>query len=157
MTPTFSGEVQLRRWSESSTQGVQVTFALADADDLEPLKIKSGKRFMAVLVEIGDDETPVQYPPGAVVPCDKNLKPTFGPLVLWLVVRCREPEFWAFLGNEFKLGTLTPTSEPDCAERVKSLLMIDSRKEIDANPELEKLCNDLIRHPYQRWLVRRSG
>jgi hypothetical protein len=60
MKPTFQGEVQMRRWSDSSTQGVQITFALPDADDLAPLKAKVGKRFVAVLVEIGDDEQPVE-------------------------------------------------------------------------------------------------
>lgn len=146
LTPTFQGEVQLRRWSESSTQGVQVTFALADSDDLEPLKIKSGKRFMAVLVEINDDETPVQ-----------PLSEPIGPLCKWLVLRCKEPEFWAFLGDEFRLGRATPVSDAECSSVVRSILMIESRKEVDANPEVEKTFHETIRQPYQKWLVRRSG
>lgn len=154
MTPTFSGEVQLRRWSESSTQGVQVTFALADADDLEPLKIKSGKRFMAVLVEIGDDEAPV--PPSPDVRIPTSVKEPIGPLAKWLVLRCKEPEFWDFLTSEFPNGPAIH-SEPDAADFVKELLGIASRKEVDTNLGAESTLHADIRHPYQRWLVRRSG
>lgn len=146
MTPLFQGEVQLRRWSESSSQGVQVTFALADSDDLEPLKMKSGKRFMAVLVEIGDDEQAVQPP-----------KEPIGPLCKWLVMRCAESEFWKFLAEDFRLGKAAPKSAEECSVVVKSLLMIDSRKEIDADPEAGKVFHELIRQPYQKWLVRRGG
>lgn len=155
MTPTFQGEVQLRRWSESSTQGVQVTFALADAHDLEPLKIKSGKRFMAVLVEIGNDETPVQYPPGAVVPADKDFKSALGPIAYWLVLRCDDPEFWAFLRAEG--GYPNCDSKLGAEAAVKQILMVTSRKLVDGNPEIERRCKALIMHPYQKWLVRRSG
>lgn len=144
MTPTFQGEVQLRRWSESSTQGVQVTFALADADDLEPLKIKSGKRFMAVLVEINDDETPVQ-PQGEPI----------GPLCKWLVLRCKEPEFWAWLTNAYPKHDFQ--AEAHATEFVRHLLNIRSRKDLDVDRAAEERFHELIRHPYQKWLVRRSG
>lgn len=146
MTPLFQGEVQLRRWSESSSQGVQVTFALADSDDLEPLKMKSGKRFMAVLVEIGDDEQAVQPP-----------KEPIGPLCKWLVMRCAEPEFWAFLVHQFSAVNEAPTSADECTEVVKSLLRIKSRREVDDSLAKKVLFDDLIRNPYQRYLVRRSA
>ncbi len=144
MTPTFQGEVQLRRWSESSTQGVQVTFALADADDLEPLKIKSGRRFMAVLVEINDDETPVQ-------PQSEPI----GPLCKWLVMRCAEPEFRAWLSSVFTAMTIK--DEADVKALVLDLLGLTSRKELDGNPTAEAKFHQKIRQPYQMWLVRRSG
>lgn len=141
-TPTFAGEVQLRRWSESSTQGVQVTFALADSDDLEPLKAKSGKRFMAVLVELGDDEQPVE-PPSKV-----------GPLCQWLVMRCNEPEFWKWLSEE---SWGTHIGSPDAASNaVRSMLRVDSRKEIDGNPQVEQNFHQNIRGPYSKWLIRRG-
>ena len=60
MTPSFQGEVQFRRYSDTSTQGQQVVFAVEDREALEPFIGKEGKRFMAVLVEIGDDEQPVE-------------------------------------------------------------------------------------------------
>lgn len=157
MTPTFQGEVQLRRWSESSTQGVQVTFALADSDELGPLKIKSGKRFACVLVEIGDDEKPVQYPPGAVVPADKSMTPTVGPLAYWLVMRCKEPEFWAWLNYEGWPSNVDVTSSEMAGDVVKKILGVESRKDVDSDPEAETRFHVAIRQPYQKWLVRRSG
>lgn len=153
MTPTFQGEVQLRRWSESSTQGVQVTFALADADDLEPLKIKSGKRFMAVLVEIGDDEQPAHDPK-----LNPLLNREVGPLCKWLVMRCEEPEFWEWLGSQIINGKKCQASTAEHAkEAVCYILNITSRKEVDGNPEVESYFHEAIRRPYQHWLVRRQG
>lgn len=72
----YAGEVQLLRWSESSTTGRTVLFQIPEETVEHPFKRfnvrdKSaktpGKRFMAVLVEIGDDEKPVAQ----VMPKDK--------------------------------------------------------------------------------------
>lgn len=140
MTPLFQGELQLRRWSESSTQGVQVTFALADADDLEPLKMKSGKRFMAVLVEVGDDEMPVQPPPTQL-----------GTLGLWLVQRCKDPEFWQWLNADLSYNV---GCDADAALAVKHILAVESRKDVDGNPEAEACFHSYIRKPFQAWLAK---
>jgi hypothetical protein len=65
--PTFSGEFQLAGWSESHNGGCKVTFWLADSSDLDAFRAmtvrkgqQAGHRLAAVLVEIGDDEQPVQ-------------------------------------------------------------------------------------------------
>jgi hypothetical protein len=67
ITPTFSGEMQLAAWSESHTGGCKVTFWLPTPQDLDAFRAltvrkgnHAGHRFMAVLVEVGDDEQPVQ-------------------------------------------------------------------------------------------------
>jgi hypothetical protein len=62
----FSGEMQLMNWGESSANGAWVKFWITpeDLEAFRHLKCKSGKiaghRVAAVLVEIGDDEQPVQ-------------------------------------------------------------------------------------------------
>lgn len=142
----FNGEVQLRRWSESSTQGVQVTFALADASELEPLKAKSGKRFACVLVEIGDDELPVAQP--------KPREP-LGQNCLWAVGRCKEKEFWAFLNHE-KDSSQWVRNEAQARDALLQLCGVDSRKELD-DPEGGKHFIAAIKGPYQRWLASRGG
>jgi hypothetical protein len=60
-------EVMLLAWAESSTRGRTVTLLLPEGHEEHPFKrfaMKSGKRagqrFMAVFVEIGDDEQPVE-------------------------------------------------------------------------------------------------
>lgn len=67
MIPTFQGEVQLAGWRESHNSGATVTFWLPSSDDLNPFRgltakkgNTAGHRFACVLVEIGDDEQPVQ-------------------------------------------------------------------------------------------------
>jgi hypothetical protein len=67
---TFQGELQLAGWSETHNGGCKVTFWLPDAAELDAFRAltvrkgnTAGHRFMAALVEIGDDEQPVQHEP----------------------------------------------------------------------------------------------
>lgn len=67
ITPTFHGEMQLAGWSESHNSGCKVTFWLQSSEDLEAFRAltvrkgnTAGQRFMAALVEVGDDEQPVR-------------------------------------------------------------------------------------------------
>ena len=141
MTPAFQGEVQFRRYSDTSTQGAQIVLSLADRDELSTFIGKEGKRFMAVFVEIGDDERPVE--------------PKVGPLAYWLVLRCNEQEFWRWLECEVNDGNQIKSSD-EAARVVKLYMDVKSRKDIDGNPEKERQFHELIRGPYSRWLLRRG-
>lgn len=163
--PTFAGEVQLRRWSESSTQGVQITFALADAADLERFRGMEGKRFMAALVQVGDDEQPV--PPDAGNPASQKLREPLGDLCWRAVQWCRDPEFAVFVhGVFYKLWPTglpgTPvvkegdSAEPFCKFAVQQICGIESRKELDTTPEARRLFNEHIRGPFQKHLIARG-
>ena len=163
-TPTFAGEVQLRRWSESSTQGVQVTFALAESADLDKFKGLDGKRFMAVLVQIGDDEQPVVDPAksstGAVSQQGPNAQRTgsstrVGDLCWRAVQWCKEPEFWAFLTFDPVIKGMV-SDEAGAKHYVQTVCGIESRKELDTNPEAARKFNQLIRGPYQKHLIARG-
>jgi hypothetical protein len=66
VAPAFQGEMMLAGWVENHNSGAKVTFWLPDAEALEcfrSMTVKkgntAGQRFMAVLVEVGDDEKPV--------------------------------------------------------------------------------------------------
>jgi hypothetical protein len=138
MTPTFQGEVQFRRWSDSSTQGVQVTFALPDSADLEPLKHKAGKRFMAVLVEIGDDEQPVQPP---------TKKDQRGPLCKEACDYCELPAFQGWVGG---LGyTTDELGAKACI--LNSCNLSSSRVELDQSETAAQLFRTRIRIPFMKW------
>lgn len=155
-TPTFAGEVQLRRWSESSTQGVQVTFALAESADLDKFKGLDGKRFMAVLVQIGDDEQPVDANP-LISKQSANSRSAREPLgdLCWRAVQwCKEPEFWRFLNSTFSCDEVT--NEDEASELVKFLCCVNSRKELDTDAESGRQFNQLIRGPYQKHLIARG-
>jgi hypothetical protein len=151
MIPAFSGEIQLAGWSESHTGGCKVTFWLQSTEDLEPFRAltvrkgnTAGHRFMAALVEIGDDEKPVQ-------PTVKDFltheKPKGGPLSIEAASMCRHPEFlsrWGF------------SSEKEAAQAMCEFLGINSRSEIDHDEDVK---NDFIvyyRGPFLKHLVARG-
>ena len=150
----FQGEVQFRRYSDTSTQGQQVVFAVADREALESFIGKEGKRFMAVLVEIGDDEQPVAGNPVTADIGKTISKPNqrLGDLAWRAVQWCKEPEFITFL------NTLEPgiDSEFDAADYVRRVCGAGSRKELDTNPACKQMFNQLIRGPYQKHLMARG-
>jgi hypothetical protein len=145
LTPTFQGEVQMRRWSDSSTQGVQVTFALADSEDLEPLKAKAGKRFMAVLVEIGDDEMPVAGNP-------VSEKAKVGPLCREAVDLCRMPEFQEWVAADDEIPT-----EHGAKSYMLGVCDVSSRRHLDEIPSAADRFISNIRIPFMRYMKERKA
>ena len=166
----FQGEVQFRRYSDTSTQGQQVVFAVADREALESFIGKEGKRFMAVLVQIGDDEQPVMgFPISTDIgnPTSGKQRERLGDLAWRSVQWCKEPEFADFITAKFYdlhpsglPGTpvVNPngSSEEFCKFAVQALCGIESRKELDANEDAKRLFNQLIRGPYQKHLMARG-
>lgn len=161
MKPTFTGEIQLAGWSESHNGGCKVTFWLQSPDELEAFRAltvrkgnTAGHRFMAALVEIGDDEQPVQKIDTSPERVQKMAKNELGPLAYWLVLRCGEPEFqnWIWSNYSYLPGK---SSEKHCADTVKILCEVKSRKDIDGNPEATRLMNLHIRGPYMKHLAAR--
>ncbi len=170
-TPTFAGEVQLRRWSESSTQGVQVTFALAESSELDKFKGLDGKRFMAVLVQIGDDEQPVTGNPATANTGKSHIqREPLGDLCWRAVQWCKDPVFYSFIApvydralggqglgtGDIYVGRDVATREDFCRHAILVLCEIQTRKELDTNPEAARKFNELIRAPYQKHLIARG-
>jgi hypothetical protein len=161
MTPTFAGEMQLAGWSESHTGGCKVTFWLQSPDDLAAFRAltvrkgnTAGHRFMAALVEIGDDEKPSQAAPvadmGNPIP-----RAHIGDACYRTVQWCANPEFWAFL-NECHVDFAEVTNAKEAAEVVKFLCTVESRKELDTDNEANKAWHRLIREPYRVYLERQK-
>jgi hypothetical protein len=135
--PLWQGEVQFRRYSDTSTQGQQIVFAVLDREALEPFIGKEGKRFAAVLVEIGDDEQPVAPQPR---------KDTRGPLCREACDYCAMPDFERWI---------TPRGEFWGAEAIKEWMLekcgIKSRKELDADEMAAARFIREVRIPFMRW------
>lgn len=151
-TPTFAGEVQFRRYSDTSTQGTQIVLALPDREALQSFIGLEGKRFMAVLVQIGDDEQPVLNTPKT-----GDLKPRepLGDLCWRAVQWCKEPEFIRWVETQ----TLADPGHGDeaLAKRyICDMCHVSSRKDLDTNPEAARKFNQLIRSPYQKHLIARG-
>lgn len=138
--PTFSGEVQFAGYSDSSRSGPRVTLRLAERADLERFVGCEGKRFMAVLVEIGPDEQPV--------PEDK---PKGGERAKWCALRCQEPEFQQFLRRSFPLAWSHGMGDTDvhrAASVIRAVCLIGSRVELDNDPVSAARFDKLIRMPW---------
>lgn len=138
----FTGEVQFRRYSDTSTQGQQIVLSLSSREELQTFIGLEGRRMMAVFVLLSDDEQPEPVPATKEKPLKEGPRRKTGPICSWLVMRCKEPAFqqWA-VGVE---------SETECAEHVRALCGVDSRSEIDGNADAEDRFESLIRKPWAR-------
>lgn len=154
--PTFAGEVQFAGYSDSSRSGPRVTLRLADRDDLERFIGCENKRYMAVLMEIADDETPAPAPSPAA---PKVQRERMAPLCEWAVMRCGELEFqrWACQTHPSVWGWSNIVNPADAARYViVTLCGIESRKELDTNPEAAKRLHERVRKPYAAWLAQQG-
>lgn len=171
MKPTFTGEIQLAGWSESHNGGCKVTFWLQSPDELEAFRAltvrkgnTAGHRFMAALVEIGDDERPVPAVPAVPAGHSGNTgNVKAGPLAYWAVMRCKEEEFFSFIYSTYSdwMGDNTPdtyeTHEEYCKAAVLMLCECNtSRSEIDKDPEKAQFFQAHIRGPYMKHLLARG-
>ena len=138
--PRFAGELQFRRYSDTSTQGPSVVFGLHDRDDLQAFVGMEGKRFSAVLIEIGDDEQPVQAPD----------KPKGGELAKLAGRFCQNQEFWLFLTDVHAAHAHTAD---DAALFIRQFCGIKSRSELDHDERAALLFDEHFRRAFLDWQV----
>lgn len=140
----FKGELQLLGWTESDKGGRSVKFQCSGDEAEHPFKVfRSKARFMAVLVEIGDDEQPVE-------PQERIADPATGLLASNLcALTCKDRDFWTWI--EAQVWGIPITSEQKAAEIVKELLGIESRTELDTNPGLAQKFFKQMLHPFNEW------
>ena len=133
----FQGEVMLLQWAESSTRGRTVTFLLDDEGAAHPFRDftirqgkRAGQRFMAVLVQIGDDEQPVQHPRS---------------LSQQAFLLCRDEEFYTWASARCFDAVV---DEPSARNYICSMLRIDSRSRLDTDPAAADGFRRLILAPF---------
>lgn len=149
INPSFQGEVQFRRYSDTSTQGQQIVFAVQDREALESFVGKEGKRYMAVLVEIGDDEQPVT---------EKKPREYLGDLCYRAVQWCNDPEFQQWICKQSQLAQAMPPSANLAAATIRQWCDVTSRKELDTNKQAAEDFRRLVIGPWQKYqLSRRSA
>lgn len=151
--PLFHGEVQLAGWSESHNGGCKVTFWLSDSSDLDAFRAmtvrkgnQAGQRLACALVEINDDETPVQQPAAASEPP----APKGGPLARLAAQWCASPDFQEWLRT---LGVQCDNAD-DAADFVRKVCHIKSRAELDNEPAAARFFQREIRAPFMNWMQR---
>jgi hypothetical protein len=137
---TYHGEVRVVRSSYTSKTGPTITLALHDIDELNKVQGMDGKRYMLALVEIGEDEQPIQKP---------EVEKLKGGALSVLAARwCADEGFRAWFGC---------ATEKDAAERVRRLCDVTSRAHIDHTAEAGEKFQRHIRGPYMKHLAMNGG
>lgn len=137
----FKGEVQLAGWGETHNGGCKLAFWLPDSEALEPFRGATsrkgkiaGQRFMCVLVEIDDDESPKMQP--KYFSSEAHLMVT-GP---YFVAYCRA-----------NVHTAASWDADRCKRYAKWLCGLESLSELDSDPAKAKKFRALIQQPLAEW------
>ncbi|RQR87704.1 MULTISPECIES: hypothetical protein [unclassified Burkholderia] len=156
---TFSGELQLAGWSETHNGGCKVTFWLPEASDLDAFRAltvrkgnTAGHRFMAALVEVGDDEQPVQRDTAAT----GNNAAKGGALARLAAQLCQDPQFHEFVADTYGVAWRINHAEEDITHWLREQCGIESRAELDSNEEAAEFFHTHIRKPWLAWKQKRG-
>ena len=145
---TYHGEVRVVRSSYTSKTGPTITLALHDIDELSRVQGMDGKRYMLALVEIGDDEQPVQPKAGEVVEKMKG-----GHLARQAGIWCDTPHFWGWLESVHHMPVKNSNKAADV---LREMLGIGSRAELDNNESAAERFQTKIRAPFMKYMARFS-
>lgn len=130
-------EAQLKDYGESANAGVWVSFRLPTPEDLEVFRgqdrsgrnARTGKRYTLMLVEINDQEEPVQAEQETM-----KLSQIAG-------MMCNNPNFRAWLKQEFS----EPFPDDEAAAVfIRVLCGVNSRSELDTSPHAASLFRTLL-------------
>jgi hypothetical protein len=165
---SYSGEVRFVRSNHSSRSGTTITLALPDTDELSKVTGMDGKRYMLALVEIGDDEQPVQ----PVQKPEKSVELRGGALSILASRWCQSLEFIEFIrpiydrvmgGNGSRWGDVTPDDfanlpgnkyELYAAHCIKVICDCEqSRRELGHDPRKAELFQQHIRGPFIKYMA----
>jgi hypothetical protein len=139
LKPYFSTivEAQLKDYGESANAGCWVSFRVPMPEDLEPFRgqdrsgrnARTGKRYTLMLIELTDQEEPVQQ---ATKPM--KLSQIAGAL-------CHDEKFREWCEKEF--GEPCP-HEPAAAELIRQMCGIESRSHLDTNNHAASLFREIL-------------
>ena len=108
-----------------------------------------GTRFACVLVEINDDETPVNHKAQ-----DRDKWRDLGP-AKQAGIRCKEPSFWAFLREEYTYAYPSVDDEGGATIAVRDLCGVTSRSDLGKpGNQAQRILWHQLDNSYQAWKVR---
>lgn len=159
--PLFHGEVQFAGWSDSHTGGPKIVLWLADSDQLEAFRAMTvrkgntaGQRLAIAVVEIGDDEQPVEPEPDPAA----RRGPPKG-LTRLAALWCQTPQFVDWCRQTFpeswEAAESTFEGADDgevAAELIRRRCGISSRAELDRSKDAESVFIAEFVHPFRRVL-----
>lgn len=134
-------EVSLADWQDNPNSGAWVKFRLPDETHLEIYRGKNragrtqkwGQRYQMMLIEINDDETPMQ-PEQDKQPKPMKLSQIAGAL-------CHDEKFRAWCVKQY--GDPCP-DEAAAAQLIREVCAIDSRALLDVNQEAASVFRELL-------------
>lgn len=144
MEPAYQGELMLAGWTDNHNTGAKVTFWLPDTESLEAFRHltvrkgnTAGQRFMAVLVQIGDDDKPIE--PGSDNARQTHITSHSAALL------CKSDAFQRFVQTKLGYISSNPSErEEDAAVYVREFCGIRSRSELDSNERARSLFGQLM-------------
>lgn len=153
----FQGEVQFAGYNDSNTQGARVVFWLPDPEQLNYFRGivtkkggKAGQRFMMVLVEIGDDEQPIDQAKAAGL--EDAVKG--GPLSQHAGRLCKDSDFqrWVAAEGGDKRTFGYAMGEDGARAFIIETCKVDSRKDLDHDRRAAQAYENFVRRPFVQWL-----
>ena len=166
MIETIHGEAMLLSWKETHAGGATITLLLSDPSDLDKFRALTvakgkvaGQRFMYALAEVGDDELPKGKPNEVIDVTGEGDPSKIGPLCLLACRWCVDPVFQEWVGapppnKSDPLGH--GNSEADAKGFINGCCRIQSRKELDTNPEAAERFHKYVRIPYAAYFSERA-
>lgn len=150
----FHDEVQFCGWADNHTSGPRVTFWLADGDQLSFFRAlttkkggRAGQRFYMTLVEIQDDERPVDQEKRRQI----EEATRGGPLSKHAAMLCRDEAFRRWLA-EMEQMDASDVTEEIAADWIRGQCGVESRAELDHNVGAAQKYHNLVREPFIEWL-----
>lgn len=149
-------DLMLANWTDSSASGHAVEFWCDPPDDgcfhiFEGFE-RNKDAFMAALVELDEDEEPIDQKARAVVEeaSDRRKRARSGQKLSQVAaMMCMNPDFKRWIQYEYPLVT-------DPAQWMRERLQIESRAELDSNDKVAFKFHEVIRKPFAEW-VNRGG
>lgn len=154
----FKGEVMLAGWTDTSNQGQTIKLWLDDEADRHPFagylrrtQKAPGSVFAVILVELSDDESPVDQQAEGKVSNARALHAPRKALSSSAHLMVTGEIFVRYIREtvRFREGVVIT---PDVAKRyVKDRLGIESLSDLDRDPDKARLFHEVIRRPFARW------
>lgn len=160
--PFFSGEMMLAGGGNPLGAGMWVKFWLDEEPDRHPFSGCAGRKgdapgdlFAAVFVEIDDDDEAInQQKRGRVERVGRRQQS----LAQYAALLCTNSLFLQWLSETVRVGSgsnLVPADwwarEDHAARWMRYVCNIESRADLDRNPEAAQRFHDLVRRPYADW------
>ena len=147
----YDNEVMLKGWSDSTTGWKVTLWVNTDDEGRHPfMKFIKGSQFALVTVELDDDNGPInQVKRERLTRAEARKK---YPLAMLAGQLCKNEQFHRWLIEERSVVKVMSGQDHLAKKFVVDTCGIESRRELDSNPDAADTFHNSIRKPYLVWL-----